>query len=110
MKNSFFETDMDPKSRESAEPSSIFCLLPQAFPEAEAALHLHHEPGLCEMLLVPGNSKRKGAPQEWFSWVQRVWIAQAHSTRAQSKASEQRTERSTENKVCARQGKVIDQL
>lgn len=90
MKNSFFETDMDPKSRESAEPSSIFCLLLRAFPGAEVALHLHHEPGLCEMLLVPGNSKSNGAPQEWFSWV---WIAQAHSTRAQSKASEHRGQR-----------------
>ncbi|XP_009997108.1 PREDICTED: scavenger receptor cysteine-rich type 1 protein M130 [Chaetura pelagica] len=63
LKNSFFVEKYGPKfQRVSVEPSSAFCLLLQAFSGFEAALHLYHKAGLCEMLLVPGNSKKRGAP------------------------------------------------
>nr|XP_009507550.1 PREDICTED: scavenger receptor cysteine-rich type 1 protein M130-like [Phalacrocorax carbo] len=61
LKNSF-EKKYGPKiQRVSMEPSSVFCLLLQAFPGAEAALH--HNAALCKMLLVSGNSKNRAAPQ-----------------------------------------------
>lgn len=83
------------------EPSSVFCLLLQAFPVFEAALHLYHKAALCEMLLVTGNSKNRAAPQGRMSWGQRVRTTQAVPLpiKAQSKTSAQRTEEGPDNKV-----------
>ncbi|XP_009470081.1 PREDICTED: scavenger receptor cysteine-rich type 1 protein M130-like [Nipponia nippon] len=64
LKNSFFEEKCGPKiQRVSVEPSSVFCLLRQAFLGVEAALHLYHKAAFCEMLLVSGNIKNRAAPQ-----------------------------------------------
>uniref|UniRef100_A0A8C0IA58 SRCR domain-containing protein n=1 Tax=Bubo bubo TaxID=30461 RepID=A0A8C0IA58_BUBBB len=102
VKISFFEEKYGPKiQRVSVEPSCIFCLLLQAFPGVEAALHLYHKAAVCEMLLMSGNSKNRAALQGRMSWGQRARTTQAVSlsTKAQSKASAQRTEEGTDIKV-----------
>ena len=92
---------MDPKSRE--------CLWSQALSFVCCCRHFQElrlyftctTRVLSEMLLVSGKSKNKAAPQGRMSWGQRVRTTQAVSlpTKAQSKASVQRTEEGTDNKV-----------
>uniref|UniRef100_A0A8C8BIH8 SRCR domain-containing protein n=1 Tax=Otus sunia TaxID=257818 RepID=A0A8C8BIH8_9STRI len=80
VKISFFEEKYGPKiQRVSVEPSCIFCLLLQAFPGVEAALHLYHKAAVCEMLLMSGNSKNRAALQGRKSWGQRGGLKCSHN-------------------------------
>lgn len=57
--------------RVSVQPISVFSLLLQVFPRAEAALTTRLLT-LYKTLFVPGKSKGRAAPEERTSWVQMV--------------------------------------
>lgn len=98
---------MDPKSRGCLwcqAPSFACCY--RLFQELRLHFPCTRKAAICEVLLVSGNSKIRAAPQGRVSWGQRMRTTQARTTqavslptKAQSKASSQKTREGTDNKI-----------